>query len=97
MIVHRDQTAAEVPAHGALIRPGAGVSAQVLDHGGVVPRPLATQTTVEWLLTFQRTDRRRHVTVHTVHTHTQDYSDKWRHVRCTLTHTHTLMITCGKC
>lgn len=52
--LHGHQAAAELQAHGALVRRGPAVSPQVLDHGRVVPRALAAQTALERLLSLQQ-------------------------------------------
>lgn len=51
--LHGDQAAAELTAHVALVGRGPAVGPQVLDHGRVVTRSLATQTTLEGFLTFR--------------------------------------------
>lgn len=50
VLLHGGQAGAVLQADGALVRRGASVGAQVLDHGRVVPRTLAAQATLERLL-----------------------------------------------
>lgn len=51
VLLHGGQAGAVLQADGALVRRGAVVGAQVLDHGRVVPGSLVAQLALKWLLT----------------------------------------------
>lgn len=52
--LHGDQAAAELQAHRAPVGRRPVVSAEVLDHGRVVPRTLAAEAALERLLSWKR-------------------------------------------
>lgn len=51
--LHGNQAVAELQAHRALVGCGPIVSAEVLDHGGVVPGTLTAETTLEGFLSWK--------------------------------------------
>lgn len=51
--LHGDQVAAELQAHRALVGSCPIVSAEVLDHGRVVPRTLTAETTLKGFLSWK--------------------------------------------
>lgn len=55
--LHGNQAAAELQAYRALVGWSPAMGAKVLDHGGVVPGALTTETTLEGFLSSKRRER----------------------------------------
>lgn len=58
VFLHGCQAATKLQTQGALVRCGAAMSAQVLDHSRIVTRTLAAQPTLKRFFTWRRDEER---------------------------------------